>query len=490
MNTDLINRTGSLRGGTAKSDITTTDPDVRVKDPLFAKAMALDDGMTRIVIVALDAVAIGGICDVRDDFLPALRRRIEDELGIAGHHVLVNASHTHPPGRILCEDDALLHRTFDAVRRAVADLTPVTVGVGTGHEDRITMNRTLRLKDGRHWTIRHTNPCPPDELVESVGPMDPEIGVLRFDRTDGRPLAVVYNFASHLLFGNPKGSVTANFIGVASKVIEDTLGHGAMAVFLQGAAGDVIDVLFKDFHRPRDIEPLGHLLAVSTLDAVRRIETGDAALNLICETIELPRRTDSRERIEALKKERAGLLASLRFTTLDFKTFLPMYIRHCLDREHPADFSFRYLQEEAIGSDSLKAMDALNRSNLDKYLANIGAMEQLARIQDRIATFERHRAINDESGGPTVSAEVQGIRIGNCVLITSTTEVLTEVALNIKKASPYEHTFIAAFSNGYIHYGPPASDYDRGGYEVTECLLAPEWEAIYLEKVHAIICRL
>lgn len=479
-----------MRGGTAKSDITTIDPDVRVEDPLFAKALALDDGMKRIVIVALDAVAIGGICDVRDDFLPALRRRIEDELGIPRHHVLVNASHTHPPGRILCEDDALLHRTFGAVRRAVADLTPVTVGVGTGREDRITMNRTLRLKDGRHWTIRHTNPCPPDELVESVGPMDPEIGVLRFDRTDGRPLAVVYNFASHLLFGNPKGSVTANFIGVASKVIEDTLGHGAMAIFLQGAAGDVIDVLFKDFHRPRDIEPLGHLLAVSTLDAVRRIETGDVAMNLICETIELPRRTDSCERIEALEKERADLLASLRFTTLDFKTFLPMYIRHCLDREHPADFSFRYLQEEAIGSDSLKAMDALNRSNLDKYLANIGAMEQLARIQDRIATFERHRTINDESGGPTVSAEVQGIRIGNCVLITSTTEVLTEVALSIKKASPYEHTFIAAFSNGYIHYGPPASDYDRGGYEVTECFLAPEWEAIYLEKVNAIIRRL
>ena len=76
------------------------------------------------------------------------------------------------------------------------------------------------------------------------------------------------------------------------------------------------------------------------------------------------------------------------------------------------------------------------------------------------------------------------------MLITSTTEVLTEVALNIKNASPFEHTFIAAFSNGYIHYGPPAADYDKGGYEVTECFIAPDWQQIYEDKVADIIRRL
>ena len=49
---------------------------------------------------------------------------------------------------------------------------------------------------------------------------------------------------------------------------------------------------------------------------------------------------------------------------------------------------------------------------------------------------------------------------------------------------------MAAYSNGYIHYGPPAADYDRGGYEVTECLLAPEWQAIYERKANEIIRRL
>jgi len=369
-------------------------------------------------------------------------------------------------------------------------MMPVKVGVGAGHEERITMNRTLRLTDGSHWTIRHTNPCPPDEAVASVGPVDTQIGILRIDRTAGRPLAVLYNFACHLMFGDPQGRVTANFVGVASQVIEDALGHGATALFLQGAAGDVIDVLFKDFHRPRDVEPLGHMLALSTLDGLRRIQTGDATLKLICETIELPRRTDVPDRIDALEREQAELLESLRFTTLDFKTFLPMYIRHAVDPDQPADLSFRYLQAQKVGSDAFAAMDAFNRGNIDKYLANIRAMEKLARIQDKIATLRRHQAINDESGEQTIAAQVLGIRIGDCVLITSTTEVLTEVALNIKRASPCEHTFIAAFSNGYIHYGPPAADYDKGGYEVTECLLAPQWQQIFENKACDIIRRL
>ena len=68
--------------------------------------------------------------------------------------------------------------------------------------------------------------------------------------------------------------------------------------------------------------------------------------------------------------------------------------------------------------------------------------------------------------------------------------MLVEVGLNVKKASPYKHTFMAAYSNGYMHYGVPAADYDKGGYEVTECLLAPEWQQIYEQKANEIIRKL
>ena len=121
-------RAGVLRAGVAKSDITTNVEGVRINDPLYAKALVLDDGTTRLAIVAMDVTAIGGIGEIGDGFLPALRARIESELGIPGPHVLVNASHNHPPVRMLCDPPEQLERTFDAVRRAAASLTEVTVG--------------------------------------------------------------------------------------------------------------------------------------------------------------------------------------------------------------------------------------------------------------------------------------------------------------------------------------------------------------------------
>ncbi len=482
--------TDSLRAGVAKSDITTEAEGIRINDPLYAKALVLDDGATKLAIVAMDVTAIGGIGEVGDDFLPALRGRVESELGIPGPNMLVNASHNHPPGKLLCEPEEQLARTFDAVRRAAENMTAVKIGAGAGHEDRIGMNRTLQLKSGKAWTIRHSNPCPPDEEVASVGPIDPEIGVLRIDRTDGTPLAVVYNYACHPYVTVPRGGVTADFPGFASEVIEENLGHGAMALFLQGAGGDITSVLYKDVHRPRDSEPLGRMLGLSTLSALGGIETGAGTLRVITETLALPRKTDFDERIAELEAEQAALLKSLRGTSLNLKTFLPLYLQYTLDPEHPSYYSYRYLQSEALGTEELSGIDAQNRGHIAKYLRNIRAMEKLARIQDKIATLERHKAINEEAGEPSVVTEIQGIRIGEFVLITSPAEVLVEVGLNVKAASPFEHTYMAAFSNGYIHYGPPASEYEKGGYEVTECLLAPEWQALYEAKANEILRRL
>ncbi len=484
-------RSDSLQAGVARSDITIDSKDARVHDRLYAKALVLDDGATRLALIAMDAVAIGGICDIPDDFLPRLRARIVDELGIDGDHIVVHATHTHPPDRILCDDPQQVERTLDAVRRASQNLQPVSMGVGSGIENRIAINRILRTRDGGHWTMRQAHPCPPDDEIAALGPLDPQIGVLRFDRLDGRPLAVVFNYACHPLIGVPGGHVTANYPGFASALIEDALGHDAMALFIQGAAGDVTELLYKDNHQPRDATTVGHMLGHSTLAAWSRIATAPAArLKVISQTIALPRRTDQTQRIEALRQEQARLLTSLRFTSLNLKSFVPLYIQYALNPRHPADYAYRYMHEQQFGATGLDELDKTNRQHLQKYIDNVHVMERLARIEDAIATHERHRAINDAAGQPTIQAQVQGIRIGDAVLITAPIEVLTEVGLNIKRASPFAHTFIAAFSNGYMHYGPPAADYDKGSYEVTECFLAPEWQQLFEHTIADILQRL
>lgn len=480
----------SLRAGVAKIDITTGMDGVIVSDPLYAKVLVLDDGAAKAVIIAMDALAIGGIGDIKDEFLPKLRERIQNELHIPGGSVLVNASHTHPQGRLLCDDEEQVSRTFEAVRQALQRMTDVKVGSGIGYEDKITVNRNLKMKDGTHWTVRYAHPCPPDEDVAGIGPIDPAIGVLRIDRMDGQPLAVVYNFACHLLIGVPERGVTANFPGFASKVIEDNLGHGAMALFVQGAGGDILELFFKDVNRSRNCEPIGTMLGLSTLNAVRNIQTKDARLNVISETIQLPRKNDFAAVIDAKMKEQAELLATLRSTSLNFKTFLPMYLKYALHPDYPSDYSYRYLQEAAIGSNELSTMDAHNREHIRKYMNNIQTMERIIRIQEDVSTLKFHKAHNERSGEPTVSAEVQGMKIGDCVFITTPAELLVEVGLKLKQASPYEHTFIAAFSNGYLHYAAAVDQYDKGGYEVMECMLAPEWQQAYEEKARDIIRRL
>ncbi len=465
-----------LQAGVAKSDITSDTPDALIKDRLYAKALVVDDGKTKLVIITMDVTAIGGraisdgmLPDVGEEFLPELRKHIQQKFNIPGCNVLVNASHTHPAGRMLCDDAEQLERVYNAVKRAVQNMIPVNIGVGRGFETRITMNRTVTLKDGKHWTIRHTNPSPHDDAIASFGPVDHEIGILRIDRYDGTPLAVVYNFATHLLFGDAYGSITANIPGYASKVIEETLNHDCMAFFIQGAAGDVIDVDFKNFTRPRNIEAMGIKLGVSTLTAYHQIKVKPVNIKIISTTISVPRRTDIPQQLIELERERGELLDSLPGTTLNIKSFLELSGA-----------------KTKIGF----GMDEFNQHNIDKYLKNIGVMEKLARIQDKIATLEKHQRLNETSGEDNIELEVQGIELGDCLIISSPLELLTEIGLNLKKSSPYKYTFIAAYSNGYAHYGAPASYYDKGGYEVTECFIAPEWQQVFEDRVEEIISKL
>lgn len=478
-----------LRAGVGRADITSDTPERPVRSRLYAKALVLDDGHLRIVLLTMDAVAIGGICDIPDDFLPALRRRIERRLNIPAHRVLVAATHTHPPGRILCRDEDLVARAFDAVRQAADSLCDVRIGAGIAQEASLLINRDLRLKDGNHWSIRMANPCPPDEDVVGVGPIDPTIGILRVDRTDGTPLAVVYNYGCHLLLGDPAQNITANFSGIASGLIEECLGHQCMAFFMQGASGDILDIQLKDLNRVRDVEPFGMKLGFQVLRALPGIQTHEGKLNMISEYIELPRRKDAQTRMEPLRREQEELLQSLRFTSLNLRTFLDMYHRYALNPDYPATYSYAYHQADRLGDTSLRDMDAYNRAELEKYVQNIRAMERLARIQDDLATYARHEAINQASGSDTILAEIQGIRIGDFVMVSAPIEILTEVGMNVKRASPHPHTYIAAFANGYMHYGPPASAYDKGGYEVIECFLAPEWQAIFEQKACDILRR-
>lgn len=479
----------SLRAGTGVVDITCHNPTEKISDPLLVKALVFDSGNIKAAIITIDAIAIGGIGDLSDNFLSRVRSKIEENLEISGKNILVNASHNHRTGGQVCED--VVDKTVLAVKLASENMTAVRIGAGTGYEDRVMMNRRLQLKNGKEWTIRHANPCPPDDEVVGVGPIDPEIGILRIDKADGTPLAVLYNFTIHPYTGIAGGGVTAELPGFASRVIQDNLGSDAVAFFLQGAAGDITEILYKDVNSPRTPEPFGNMLGLSTLKALGKIKTEEnASLNVITENLDLPLRTDIPDRIRLLESEQSQLVSSLRSTSLNFKTFLPLFIKYSLDPEYPSYYSYRYLQEEKLGVESLKGMDAENRNNLKKYLNNISAMEKCARIQENLNMLRTRQAEIDAELSKTKRVEVQVMKIGDFVLVTFPGELFVKIGMNIKETSPFENTFIAGYSNGYFHYGPTSEAYDGLAYEDTNCLFAPEWESIYVEKVKEMLAGL
>jgi len=478
---------GPIRAGVAKVEITDRQAGP-VNDPLYVKALVLADRATTVAIVTVDAVAIGEIGRIKNSYLGEVRQQIQQDLNIRPANVLVAASHCHG---VVCSDVA--SRTIQAVREAAGNLVPVRVGAGLGREERIMENRRLMLKDGRVADVRHAYSLPPDEAVAGIGPVDPGIGLLRLDREDGHTLAVVYNFACHPIQGVPSGANTADLVGFASKVLEEALGPGTMALFLQGCAGDINPVQYKDVHNPRDAEPLGNMLGLSALQAVKAIQTRrDATLGIVNEVLTLPRATDTAQRIAAAEAEQARLLGSLRGTTLNLKNFVPLFVQYQVSGEYPAYDSHRYLRDEAIGREDLVELDATNRANLEQYIHNIHVMEELTRLQANVRLLKKHQAQNAAAGSPTLDVEVVGLRVGDFRLVTFPGELSVEIGLGIKQRAPKPLTFVASCTNGYIYYAPTERQRKNTGFaqEDCDCLVSPQWQKVFEEKVASILARI
>ncbi len=83
-----------------------------------------------------------------------------------------------------------------AVDQAKQNLETVSLSAGTGIEDRIAFNRRFLMKNGlaKTWIgLKH-----PD-VVRAAGPIDPEVGLIRFDSADdGKPRASITCYALHL----------------------------------------------------------------------------------------------------------------------------------------------------------------------------------------------------------------------------------------------------------------------------------------------------
>ena len=129
---------------------------------------------------------------------------------------------------------------------------------------------------------------------------------------------------------------------------------------------------------------------------------------------------------------------------------------------------------------------------MQAYIENIHAMEQLTRTQTNLALLRKHQAQNVAAGKRTIDVEVLGVRIGDFVLVTFPGELTVRIGLGIKKRSPHPSTFVAGYTNGYIYYAPTSEQLLNvgGAQEDSDCILAPEWQQMFEDKVTDLLRKL
>ena len=475
-----------LIAGVASVDITDRAAGP-VNDPLYVKALIISSSDQSFVLITLDAVAIGEIGRIKNDYLPEVRSAIAKRFGINPMNVMANASHCHG---VVRSDVAKL--TLQAVQEAFDSREPVRIGSGWGKEESIMENRRLHLKSGRTVDVRHAYALPPEVEVIGAGPVDPSIGVIRINRLDESTHSVIYHFACHPIQGVPSGGNTADITGFASHVIEENLGPDCTALFVQGCGGDINPRNYKEVNSPRDAEPLGNKLGLSVLRAVRKIDCHpEVELRILNQSLVLPR-GDQSQRIFELEKRQQKLLNQLRGTSLNLKSFLPLVVKYQLGDRFPSYHSYGYLREETSGDESYLKLDAKNRLLIQSYIDNIHLMEELTRLQTNLRLLKKHHASLIESGQRTIEVEVMGIRIGDAKLVTFPGELTVQIGLRIKDLSKESKAMVAGYTNGYIYYAPTTEQLENAGgaQEDSDCILDPTWYPLFEAKALSILQQL
>ena len=193
-----------------------------VHDPVRARALALADARVSVMWLSIDLVGMD----------PGLTAELGERLrraGLAYSTVIVSASHTHSgPGAYV--DSTLFAlvaldrpsaeirtRLLDALERAAREAhqrrAPARVGAGAVELPGLGKSR--------------------------IGaPLDPTLGVLKVVTADGRPVALLWNYAIHgTALGKGNFLVSGDLMGDASARIESRL--RVPALFVNGAVGDV-----------------------------------------------------------------------------------------------------------------------------------------------------------------------------------------------------------------------------------------------------------
>lgn len=242
-------------------------------DPLEGRVVVLEDASgSRQLWVSLDLVGLS----TKTSF--QMRQDLAMQTGIGMDSIVMNTVHTHAgpmanadkyatrvdkPPALVAYEEGLIGKLVRAAAEALRNLGKVTVRVHLG-SSRIGINRRNHGPDGEM-----------DMRPNADGLCNPDLWVLDLEGDPGR--AVVYSYGCHpvLVYGFAWNALSADWVGVSRRRLEEKLGAGTHCQFIQGMAGNVRPRIVSDFEEncfrvptPEDVESTGSELAGDILSAL------------------------------------------------------------------------------------------------------------------------------------------------------------------------------------------------------------------------------
>lgn len=363
-------------------------------DPLMARAVVFKCGDDSAAIVTLD------LGRVPEDFVLAkIRETTTAQCGVK--NLFITASHTHSaPGMEATSDspnpyaEKVGRQIAGIICQAAKNVVPVRIGVGRGTAD-FAHNRRKFLPDGRvamQWRNAEREP---------TEPVDKEVVVIRLDRTDGTPLAVLFHYACHpVVLGPDNLQYSADYVGTACALVEEQL--KTKCLFLQGGCGNINPYVDKT--------PLNQ----GGIDQMRKMGTG------------------------------VGQLVAQ--TARDTKTAVP---------EHPSlQFEARQIPIRMRWDiESPEVREILSKAygpRFDNYISRI-IKNNLVRCTLTTLVIDCDNDHHDKNN--------HGI-----ALVGMPGEIFVQFQQLLKSQSPVPNTLLVGYTNGYHAYFPTLRDAAAGGY--------------------------
>lgn len=298
----MSEETCGLRVGYSQVTITPTSPvpmagyaargnrlSETVEDPLTARALFLEQGDVRAVLLVADLVGVD------ESWGRRLRTQIGEQLSMPMEHVVVLGTHTHfGPAIRAVKTAGEEHETWpgsavsamaQAATGAAACAEELSLRVGAADVGEMMYNRRLRRPDGTCCTV-YRLPLPEPDL--EFRQVDPKLTVLRFDDAEGQAALFFTSVGVHpVVGGGDFYGISSDYPGVLREAVESV--YQVPCVFALGTAGNVVPLQRGEGQRAR----WGRYLAGAACQAAEMAKPSSVCLGVAHECLDLPAKASS-----------------------------------------------------------------------------------------------------------------------------------------------------------------------------------------------------